>query len=197
MHQHRDAYSHLSRLVPFRFSVGGRIALETRIYKVLELQLESEIQLENGMKKQDWKERTNALARRRGTNSISMQEMSISQVVPKSYRLAPLLAPRLKAAQRGRKQGGGEFYACFIFESRQSPASGTPCGRPDQEQEQDLEEARYREWWETGRLSETNVGATKREGATGADGVREEPSAGCEIDTVVGQQEGCGAEREM
>jgi hypothetical protein len=32
--------------------------------------------------------------------------------------------------------------------------------------------------WETGRLSKMNAGATKREGATGADGVLEEASAG-------------------
>ncbi|KAJ7907424.1 hypothetical protein B0H13DRAFT_2273678 [Mycena leptocephala] len=51
--------------------------------------------------------------------------------------------------------------------------------------------------WDTYRISETSAGATKRDGATVADGVREEPSAGCEIDTVVGRQKGYGAEREV
>ncbi|KAJ7916962.1 hypothetical protein B0H13DRAFT_1870807 [Mycena leptocephala] len=68
--------------------------------------------------------------------------------------------------------------------------------RPNPEQEEDLEgrgTISRAVGWETGRSSETNAGAAKREGATGADGVREEPSAGCEIDTG-GGQEACGAE---
>ncbi|KAJ7871279.1 hypothetical protein B0H13DRAFT_1895776 [Mycena leptocephala] len=115
------------RFVPVRFSVGGRIALEIWMYKILELELELQVQLENETKKQNRNERPNVLARRRGTNSISTA----------------------RKVRRSGDKDQGEAWSQAGFSSTSRPGEwNTMQRKPDQGQERDLEEARYREWWD-------------------------------------------------
>jgi hypothetical protein len=158
------------------------------------------------MKKYNWKERTKALTRCRGTNSISTarkvylssRSQGISICSPaRTLAVRDQVHPRPSARRRMdsglRRRGGTQIKEKQGIRQTLAPRAAR-VWRVEHRAEEAKPRARARlgrgtisreVGWETGRLSETNVGA------------REEPSAGCKIDTVVGQQERCGAEREV